>query len=46
MEDLNNEYTLLQNGLKGINVKGLSANLAVKFDKLKELSEEYGNLKK
>jgi hypothetical protein len=46
LEEINNEYMLLQNGLKGLNVKGLSAELASKFAKLKELSEEYGNFKK
>lgn len=45
-EILAQEYVVINNGLKGINVKDLSAELSVKFNRLKVLSEEYGNLKK
>lgn len=45
-EELAQEYLVIKNGLKGINVKDLSAELTTKFNRLKVLSEEYGNLKK
>lgn len=45
-EELAQEYLVIKNGLKGVNVKDLSAELSIKFNRLKVLSEEYGNLKK
>lgn len=45
-EELAQEYVVIKNGLKGINVKELSAELKEKFNRLNVLHEEYGNLKK
>lgn len=36
-EELYEEYTIIKNDLKGINVKDLSVELKEKFKKLKEL---------
>lgn len=35
-EELYNEYTLIKNDLKGVNIKDLSGDLNEKFKKLKE----------
>lgn len=45
-EEIAQEYVVIKNGLKGINVKELSAELREKFNRLNILQEEYGNLKK
>lgn len=45
-EELSQEYVVIKTGIKGINVKELSAELSVKFNRLKVLQEEYSNLKK
>ncbi len=44
-ELLYEEYTILKNDLKGINVKDLSAELTEKFRQLKQYQEEYRSLK-
>lgn len=44
-EELSNEYVIIKNDLKGINVKDLSNELRQKFSKLKEYQEEYRSLK-
>lgn len=45
-EEIAQEYVVIKNGLKGINVKELSTELREKFNRLNILQEEYGNLKK
>ena len=44
-EELYNEYTIIKNDLKGINIHDLSTELREKYKKLKEYQEEYRLLK-
>lgn len=46
LEELHNEYIVLNNGLKGIQIKNLNQELKVKFDRLKELYDLQAELKK
>lgn len=44
-EILYNDYTIIKNDLKGINVQDLSKELSEKFKLLKQYQEEYRSLK-
>lgn len=46
LEELQNEYIVLNNGLRGIQIKSLNQELKAKFDRLKELYELQAELKK
>lgn len=46
LEELQTEYIVLKNGLKGIDIKNLNEQLKVKFNRLKELYETQAELKK
>lgn len=39
LEELNDQYIILNNGLKGINIKDLNKDLKEKFERMKVLYE-------